>query len=125
MGDISVSDEDIEATDDCESLKNFWKALIAGDVAQATEIYRDDAVLRVPQTGEKIVGRSAIASRGVLEAGEKPVSVNSITGADNVWVAECEARWHRKKILIVSVAEMDDGQIVAETRYRVPNESTR
>lgn len=125
MGDISVSDDDMEATDDRDSLDNFWKTLIAGDTKQASEIYLDDAVLRVPQSGERIVGRSAIASRGVLEAGEKLVSVNSIAGADNIWVSECEARWHRKNVLIVSVAEMDDGKIVTETRYRVLKEATR
>ena len=38
------------------------------------------------------------------------------------WVSECETLWHQQATLLVSVAEMYNGKIIRETRYRVPKQ---
>lgn len=122
MGDLSVSDADMEAAEGRLSLESFWQALIDGKEDKAAEIYHVNAVLTLPQTSERIAGKTAVVSHGILEAGERPVKLNSIIGNDGIWVSECEARWHRERILIISIAEMESGQIIRETRYRMPQE---
>lgn len=124
MNDLSVSDADMQFESDRDALRQFWKALIAGRNEQAVQIYHDKAVLRSPQTGEKIAGRAKIAAHGLLESGEGLVKVNSIVGGDGLWVSECETQRHRQTALLVSVAEMNDGKIVRETRYRVPKHAS-
>lgn len=122
MGDFSVADADMEAADDRSSLEMFWQLLIAGKEGKAAHIYQADAELRLPQSEEKFVGRAVIAESGILKHGEKLTKINSIFGRGNVWISECEGRLHRSTILVISIVEMDDGEIVAETRYWSPKE---
>jgi hypothetical protein len=120
MNDISVSDADMLHDTDRDALQRLWNVLIAGDDRQVAQIYQDDAVQRTPQSGESIVGRANIAARGLLEPGERLVRVNSIFGDGGLWVSECETIHQRQIKLLVSIAEMNGGKIVRETRYRVP-----
>jgi hypothetical protein len=120
MNDFSVSGEDMQHDINRSPLAQFWKALIAGRDAEAAQTYRVDAVVRLPQDGETIAGRANIAARGLTQPGERLVKINSIVGDGAVWVLECEARWRQWTTLFVSVAEMQDGTIIQETRYRVP-----
>lgn len=120
MGDLSVSDTNIELEVNRGALQQLWDALIAG--LEAAQVYHDDAILRMPQVGEEISGRADIAAHGLLETGEQLVKVNRIVGDGGLWVSECETRWHEKMTLLVSVAEMRDGKILRETRYRVPRQ---
>jgi hypothetical protein len=120
MGDFSVSDVDMQHEIGHGTLEQFWEALIAGEEKQAVQIYDEGAVLRSPQDGRKITGRTNIAARGLLEPGERLVKINSIVGYGRFWVCECEALQHEQLMLLVSIVEMDDGRIVRETRYRMP-----
>jgi hypothetical protein len=96
--------------------------LIVGEDSKAAQIYHDAAVLRSPQVGESISGRASIAAHGLLEPGERLVKLNSIFGDGGLWVSECETIHHHQMKLLVSIAEMDGGRIVSETRYRVPKQ---
>ena len=120
MGDISVSDADMEAESDRGSLEKFWQALIDGKDARATDIYQPEAVLVLPQTGETITGRDAIAARAPLRPGVSLLKVNRIVGHGGLWITECEAQREQQTLLIVSIARMDHGRIVHETRYDAP-----
>lgn len=120
MSDLSVSGEDMRHEVDRDALLQSWDALIAGKEEQAAQIYQDGAVLRLPQSGEKISGRANIAARGLREPGERVVKVNRIIGDGGLWVSECETLRRRQMTLLVSIAEMQDGRIIRETRYRVP-----
>lgn len=119
MSDFGVSDTDMQREINRGALEQFWNALIAGEASQVPEVYVDDAMLRLPQNGEKVVGRANIVARGLLEPGESLVKVNSIVGDGGLWVSECESLWRGQATLLVSVAEMNDGKIVRETRYRL------
>ena len=122
MSDFGVSDADMQRDLNRGALQQFWDALITGKDGQVAQIYEDDATLRAPQGGETIAGRADIAARGLLEAGERLIKVNSIVGNGGVWVSECETLWHQQATLLVSVAEMYNGKIIRETRYRVPKQ---
>jgi hypothetical protein len=119
MSDFGVSDTDMQREINRGALEQFWNALIAGGASQVPEVYVDDAMLRLPQNGEKVAGRANIVARGLLEPGESLVKVNSIVGDGGLWVSECESLWRGQATLLVSVAEMNDGKIVRETRYRL------
>lgn len=120
MGDFGVSDADMQRDVNRGALQQFWDALIAGKARDAAQIYADDAVLRTPQGGEKIVGNVDIAARGLLEPGEKLVRINSILGDRGLWISECETIWKQETMLLVSIAEMHSGKIIREIRYRMP-----
>ena len=120
MSDLSVSGEDMRHEVDRDALLQSWDALIAGKDEQAVQIYQDGAVLRLPQSGEKISGRANIAAHGLREPGERVVKVNRIIGDGGLWVSECETLRRRQMTLLVSIAEMQDGKIIREARYRVP-----
>ena len=115
---LAVSDADMQREINRGALQELWNALIKGHAA--AEIYREDATLLAPQAGEGLAGRADTAARGRLETGEQLVKVNSIIGDGGLWVSECETLWHQERTMLVSVAEMYDGKILRETRYRVP-----
>jgi hypothetical protein len=122
MSDFGVSDADMQRELNRGALQQFWDALIAGKDEHAAQIYQDDATFCVPQGGERIAGRKDIATYGLLETGERLIKVNGIVGDGGVWISECETLWHLQATLLVSVAEMFNGKIVRETRYRVPKQ---
>ncbi len=115
---LAVSDADMQREINRGALQELWSALIKGHAA--AKIYREDATLLAPQAGERLAGRADTAARGRLETGEQLVKVNSIIGDGGLWVSECETLWHQERTMLVSVAEMYDGKILRETRYRVP-----
>ena len=117
---LTVSDSDMQREINQGALQQLWEALIKGQ--DTTKIYRNDAILRAPQVDERMAGQADIGAHGQLESGEQLVKVNSIVGDGGVWVSECETLWHQKKTLLISVAEMYDGKIMRETRYRVPRQ---
>ena len=70
------------------ALQRHWDASDASDFEVEHEIYRDDAVLEYPQSGERIRGRNNIQesrlvsrTRSVLRSGE--LSAAAISGSLN------------------------------------------
>jgi hypothetical protein len=120
MSDFGVSNADMQREINRGALQQLWHALISGKDQEAVQAYRDDAILRSPQGGERIAGRAEFAVHGLLGSGEMLVKVNSIVGDGGLWVSECETLWHQERALLVSVAEVYEGKIFRETRYRVP-----
>jgi hypothetical protein len=57
------------------------------------QIYRQDAVLEYPQSGERIHGRERIQASRMAQPNYKRFSVRRIIGAANVWVTEFHLRW--------------------------------
>lgn len=115
---LVASDSDMQREINRGALEQFWDTLSAGEVV--AQIYREDAILRIPQAGLEITGRTDIAAHGPLEDGEQLVRVRSIIGDEWLWVSDCETRYRQNQTLLVSVAEMRDGKIIRETRYRAP-----
>jgi len=70
------------------ALDNHWAASDANDVEEEHRIYREDAVLEYPQSGERINGRVKIQSSRAAQPNRKRFTVRRIIGADNLWVTE-------------------------------------
>jgi len=69
-------------------LERHWKASDASDFAVEHHIYRDDAVLDYPQSGERIRGRRNIQESRAVQPNTKRFAVRRIVGAGDLWVTE-------------------------------------
>jgi hypothetical protein len=125
MSDFSVADADMQREINRGSVQGLWQALIAGESEKAAKAYASDAVVHFPQDGTFVAGRADIAARGLLQAGEAIVALNRIIGDGQVWVSECETHLHGQIMLLVSIAEVNDGLILREARYRAPIPAAR
>jgi ketosteroid isomerase-like protein len=63
------------------ALDRHWAASDAGDFEAEHEIYREDAVLDYPQSGERIRGRRNIQASRAAQPNRKRFTVRRITGA--------------------------------------------
>jgi ketosteroid isomerase-like protein len=62
------------------ALLRHWAASDANDFAAEHEIYRDDAVLEYPQSGERIRGRPGIQASRMAQPSRKRFTVRRILG---------------------------------------------
>lgn len=125
MSDFGVADADMQREINRASMQELWQALIAGEREKAAKVYANDAVMHFPQDGTFVAGRADIANRSLLHSGETFVALNRIVGDGQVWVSECETHLHGQMVLLVSVAEVHDGLILREARYRAPISAAR
>ncbi|MFE5408770.1 nuclear transport factor 2 family protein [Microbacterium sp. NPDC056569] len=92
--------------------------LNAGDVAGMDDVFRDDAVIEWPQSGERIVGadnRRAIYSAFPQLPAIRP---RRFTGAQDLWVLEADLDYgDGDPYQTVFVFELRDGLIAKETAY--------
>jgi len=70
------------------ALERHWAASDAGDFEVEHEIYREDAVLEYPQSGERIRGRHNIKQSRFLQPNKKRFTVRRIFGEGSLWVTE-------------------------------------
>ena len=68
------------------ALDRHWAASDANDFAVEHEIYREDAVLHYPQSGERIRGRGKIQESRAVQPSEKRFAVQRIIGDGDLWV---------------------------------------
>ena len=59
-----------------------------GDFVAEHEIYRADAILEYPQSGERIRGRSNIQASRAAQPNAKRFNVRRILGGGDLWVSE-------------------------------------
>jgi ketosteroid isomerase-like protein len=71
-----------------EALNRHWAASDANDFDVEHDIYRDDAVLEYPQSGERIRGRHNIQASRVAQPSSKRFTVRRIVGTGDLWVTE-------------------------------------
>ena len=107
-----MADADIRAT-----LDRHWAASDANDFEAEHEIYRDEAVLDYPQSGERIVGRHNIQSSRAAQPNQKRFSVRRIIGAGNLWITEYVLTYDGVPSYTVSIMEFVDGKVARETQY--------
>ena len=62
------------------ALKRHWEASDASDFDVEHEIYREDAVLDYPQSGERICGRHNIQESRFVQPDKKRFTVRRIIG---------------------------------------------
>src|ERR1700687_1375133 len=78
----------IESSEIRAALEAPWAASDANDFDVEHDIYREDAVLEYPQSGERIRGRRNIQASRVAQPNSKRFKVRRIVGAGDLWVTE-------------------------------------
>jgi len=99
------------------SLDRHWDASDANDFEAEHDIYREDAVLDYPQSGERIRGRHNIQSSRAAQPNRKRFTVRRITGAGGLWVTEYILSYDGQPSFTVSIMEFLDGKVSHETQY--------
>lgn len=112
IGVMSMTGPDIRG-----ALERHWAASDAGDFETEHEIYRDDAILDYPQSGERIRGRRQIRLSRAAQPNKKRFSVGRILGTDELWISELVLSYDGEPSYVVSIMEFQGGQVVHETQY--------
>ncbi len=110
--EIDMEDREIRA-----ALDRHWAASDANDFETEHDIYREDAVLEYPQSGERIRGRRNIQSSRAAQPNRKRFAVQRIIGAGNLWVSEFILSYDGRPSFTVSIMEFVDGKVARETQY--------
>jgi hypothetical protein len=100
-----------------EALDRHWAASDANEFETEHAIYRDNAMLEYPQSGERIRGRRNIQASRAAQPNRKRFTVRRIVGAGNLWVTEFILAYDGRPSYTVSVMEFVDGKVARETQY--------
>src|SRR5258706_16196839 len=92
------------------ALDRHWAASDANDFEAEHEIYREDAMLEYPQSGERIRGRRNIQASRAAQPNKKRFTVRRILGASDLWVSEFVIAYDGQPSYTVSVMEFKDGK---------------
>src|ERR1700740_47350 len=107
-----VRDQEIRA-----ALDQHWVASDANDFVTEHLIYREDAVLDYPQSGERTRGRSNIQGQRASQPSEKRFTVQRIIGSGDLWVPEFILAYDGKPSYTVSIMEFSGDKVARETQY--------
>jgi len=99
------------------ALERHWAASDANDFEGEHQIYRDDAVLEYPQSGERIRGRRNIQASRTAQPNLKRFTVRRIIGAGDLWVTEFVLTYDGRPSYTVSIMEFEGGKVARETQY--------
>jgi hypothetical protein len=99
------------------ALQRHWDASDASDFETEHEIYRDDAVLDYPQSGERIRGRRNIQESRTVQPNKKRFTIRRMTGSGDLWVTEFVLSYDGVPSYAVSIMEFRDGLVAHETQY--------
>jgi len=99
------------------ALDRHWAASDASDFETEHQIYREDAVLEYPQSGERIRGRRNIQSSRAAQPNHKRFTVRRIVGAGDLWVTEFVLTYDGRPSYTVSIMEFEGGKVARETQY--------
>ena len=99
------------------ALKRHWDASDASDFDAEHDIYREDAVLDYPPSGERIRGRRNIQESRTVQPNKKRFTVRRITGSGNLWVTEFVLSYDGIPSYAVSIMEFREGLVANETQY--------
>ncbi|MGH3713422.1 MAG: hypothetical protein ACRDT4_08200 [Micromonosporaceae bacterium] len=114
----AVADSDVEAMRKAVTLLFAHGAPEALSAEDEHRLRREDYVMEMPQSGERIRGRDAM--RAMQEAFPTPPSITlrRVVGAGGVWVIEGVNDYEGDVWHVVAVLELDkDGRIARDTRY--------
>jgi SnoaL-like domain len=99
------------------ALQRHWDASDANDFDVEHEIYREDAVLDYPQSGERIHGRRNIQESRFVQPNRKRFAVRRIIGGGDLWVSEFVLSYDGIPSYVVSIMEFREGLVAHETQY--------
>jgi SnoaL-like domain len=107
-----MGDDDVRA-----ALQRHWAASDTNDFETEHQIYRADAVLDYPQSGERIRSRANIQASRTAQPNTKRFTVRRMLGGGDLWVSELVMTYDAQPYYVVSIMEFDDGEVVHETQY--------
>jgi SnoaL-like domain len=107
-----VTDDEVR-----DRLRRHWAASDANDFAAEHDIYRADAVLEYPQSGERIRGRAHIEASRAAQPNAKRFTVRRILGAGDLWVSEIVLTYDGEPNYVISIMQFEGGEVVHETQY--------
>ena len=107
-----MRDQEIRA-----ALDRHWAASDANDFEAEHSIYREDAVLEYPQSGERIRGRRNIQITRANQPSKKRFAVRRVSGSGDLWVTEYILTYDGKPSYTVSVKEFRGEKVARETQY--------
>jgi hypothetical protein len=87
------------------------------DIARASEIYADDAVVEWPQGGERLRGKASIIAFRSTYPARQQFELHRTTGCHNLWVNEYTIRYDDEPVLAVGIMEFRDDKVVRERIY--------
>ena len=99
------------------ALQRHWETSDASDFEAEHEIYREDAVLDYPQSGERIRGRRNIRESRFVQPNKKRFTVRRIVGSGDLWVTEFVLSYDDIPSYAVSIMQFRDGLVASETQY--------
>ena len=99
------------------ALERHWSASDANDFAAEHEIYREDAVLEYPKSGERIRGRRNLRESRFAQPNKKRFTVRRIIGGGDLWITEFVLTYDGVPSYTVSIMEFRDGLVSHETQY--------
>ena len=100
-----------------QALERHWEASDANDFDVEHEIYREDAVLDYPQSGERIRGRHNIQESRFVQPNKKRFTVQRMIGSGDLWVTEFVLTYDGIPSYTVSIMEFREGLVAHETQY--------
>src|ERR1700743_2474180 len=104
--EIEMDDQTVRA-----ALERHWNASDANDFEAEHEIYRENAVLDYPQSGERIRGRHNIQESRTVQPNKKRFTVRRIVGSGDLWVTEFVLTYDGIPSYTVSIMEFRDGRV--------------
>jgi hypothetical protein len=107
-----MGDDDVRA-----ALLRHWAASDDNDFATEHQIYRADAVLDYPQSGERIRSRANIEASRKAQPNRKHFTVRRMLGGDDLWVSELVMTYDAQPYYVVSIMEFEGAEVVHETQY--------
>jgi hypothetical protein len=118
-GDTRLDGQEIEMDDRTvrAALQRHWDASDASDFRAEHEIYREDAVLDYPQSGERIRGRHNIQESRFVQPNKKRFTVRRIVGSGDLWVTEFILTYDGMPSYAVSIMQFSEGLVANETQY--------
>jgi ketosteroid isomerase-like protein len=87
------------------------------DIARASEIYADDAVLEFPQGGERIRGKANITAFRSAYPARLDFQMHRTIGCHDLWVNEYTIRYDDRPYSVVGIMEFRDGKVIRERIY--------
>jgi ketosteroid isomerase-like protein len=107
-----MTDDDIRA-----ALLRHWAASDSNDFDAEHQIYRADAVLEYPHSGERIRGRHHIQASREAQPSAKRFTVRRVLGSGKLWISELVLTYDGKPNYVVSIMEFEGEEVVRETQY--------
>jgi SnoaL-like domain len=87
------------------------------DAEQEYALRREDVVIDMPQSGERIRGRDHMKAMQEAYPGPPTITVRHIVGSGDVWVVEGRSDYSGRIYHVATIFEFREGKILRETRY--------